>query len=92
MGEQKTPLGLERNSRWREVRTDGWQRLVEFVCQVERRQHLSGLPGLYFVTCIDVKDSAQMGSSVPGQWANRNEAITAIINCHNLSASMNVIL
>lgn len=48
MEEQKTPQGSGRNSCWRKVRRDGWQRLVEFVCQVEGREHLSGLPGLYF--------------------------------------------
>jgi hypothetical protein len=55
---QKTPLGLGMSSCWREARRDGWQRLVEFVCQVERREHLSGLLGLHFITCVDVNNSA----------------------------------
>lgn len=95
MEEQKTPQGLGRNSCWRQVRRDGWQRLVEFVCRVKGREHLSGLPGLYFFNSADGKHevpSAPWVSSVPGQWANGREAIANTTSRHDLSASVTITL
>lgn len=91
----RRPQGLGRNSCWRKVRRDGWPRLVEFVCRVERREHLSGLPGLYCFNSADGKHevhSAPWVSSVPGQWANGREAIANPTSRHDLSASVTITL
>lgn len=48
---------------------DGWLRPIEFVCQMEGREHHSGLPGLHSDTCVDVKDEADsswLGFLLPG--------------------------
>lgn len=56
----------------------GWQKLIEFVCQMEGREHCSGLPGLHSDTCVDVKDEADsfwlgfLTAREMGQWKCSN--------------------
>lgn len=52
------------------MRDEGWlAKAYEFVCQMEGREHHSGLPGLHSDTCVDVKDEADsswLGFLLPG--------------------------